>query len=77
LEQNKLLSQPVLALAQRGDLPSHRRDTLADGQVKVLHKGSVDLLTTCTRSRRKIFRAIGPKYPADEIPFASDKSKYH
>jgi len=47
LEQNKLLSQPVLALAQRGDPPSHRRDTLADGQVKALHKGGVDLLTAC------------------------------
>ena len=47
LEQNELLSQPVLALVQRGDPLSHRRDTLADGQVKALHKGGVDLLTAC------------------------------
>src|SRR5713101_131143 len=39
----ELLPQPLLALAQRIDTPSHRGHMLADGEVKPLYESGVDL----------------------------------
>src|SRR6516162_467681 len=43
VKHGHLLQQPVLALAQRADPPSHRRHMLADGQVEALHECRLDL----------------------------------
>src|SRR5438093_9656563 len=41
--QSQLLAYAVLALAERGDPPSHRRHMLPDGQVEAFHEGRIDL----------------------------------
>jgi hypothetical protein len=61
LEQHHLLTQAVLALAQRGDPTSNRRHMLADAEVQALNEGRIALPATHRSDLRNRFS--GAKHP--------------
>jgi hypothetical protein len=62
--QSQLLAYAVLALAERGDPPSHRRDMLSDGQVEAV---TVDRRiappTAASERSMRLSPHAAPQYP--------------